>query len=329
LRTINTTQNIVVVSCPGARFVPTKNVNKRALATDDKILTKAHAQQLTKCINKHFILQGQQELMKSANLLFGNLDTSYIWEFCGHKFEKASCQRFRINDTEANAVNYVGSLETTVVEMCALVDFLLDVVSIETYVETASEHLPNLFKSVINVLALKAGDLTAFEIKQALELAKKLLSKVQPAWNAWDVEDNPVSSTRSGLTQMEIGREATESISPPGSEDMDEVGVDLVRSFEKVPRAHELLMKDCVEAYQDFFVTFLATKAFTKNFDPHECLAKVVKRPHDTLEERSRYLERLLQGKFDYFFREIEEMSFVVLLWYIRFIKLNYNNIII
>ena len=47
---------------------------------------------------------------------------------------------------------FIGSEGTTVIEMCALVDFLLDIVSIETYVETASEHLPNLFKSIINVL---------------------------------------------------------------------------------------------------------------------------------------------------------------------------------
>ena len=73
----------------------------------------------------------------------------------------------------------MASQETTVIEMCALVDFLLDVVSIETYVETASEHLPNLFKSIVNVLTSKVRDLTAFEITQALKLAKKLLSKVQ------------------------------------------------------------------------------------------------------------------------------------------------------
>ena len=68
-----------------------------------------------------------QELVKSANLLLGTLESAFIWEFCGGAFEKASCQRFRISDTEANAVNFVGSQDTTVIEMCALVDFLLDI----------------------------------------------------------------------------------------------------------------------------------------------------------------------------------------------------------
>ena len=222
-------------------------------------------------------------------------------QFCGKTFEKASCQRFRINDNEINAVNDVASQETTVIEMCALVDFLLDVVSIETYVETASEHLPNLFKSIVNVLTSKVRDLTAFEITQALKLAKKLLSKVQPAWNAWDVE----------AASNEVGKEATESLSPP-SDVADnttataELGVDVLvvaKSFEKQennvmpPRDfHEILMRDCIDAYQDFYVTFLKTKAFHE-FDMKECLGKLIKRPQDTLEERTKYLEHLLKGQ--------------------------------
>ena len=185
----------------------------------------------------------------------------------------------------------MASQDTTVIEMCALVDFLLDVVSIETYVETASEHLPNLFKSVVNVLTSKVQDLTAFEITQALKLAKKLLSKVQPAWNAWDVE-----------ASNEVGKEATESLSPPSDDNnAAELGVDVLvaKSFEKqvVPRdSHEILMRDCIEAYQDFYVTFLKTKAFHE-FDMKECLGKLIKRPQDTLEERTKYLEHLLKGQ--------------------------------
>ena len=68
----------------------------------------------------------------------------------------------------------------------------------------------------------------------------------------------------------------------------------------QVPRGHEVLMKECIEIYQEFFVTFLSAKAFTgKNdteFDPNGWLSKMVKRPNDTLEERTKYLEQLLQG---------------------------------
>ena len=153
-----------------------------------------------------------QELIKSANLLFGTLESAFIWEFCGGAFDKASCQRFRISDTEVDAVNFVGSQDTTVIEMCALVDFLLDIVSIETYVETASEHLPNLFKSIVSVLNDKVQDLTTLEVTKALQLAKKLLSKVQPAWNAWDMDPTAVATSTEKSRETEMGREATESL---------------------------------------------------------------------------------------------------------------------
>ena len=84
-------------------------------------------------------------------------------------------------------------------------------------------------------------------------------------------------------------------MSPPSDDNLEEFGVDVAKSFEKVPRAHEVLMKDCIESYQEFFVTFLSVKAFFEDFDPNLWLSKMVKRPHDTLEERTKYLEQLLQ----------------------------------
>ena len=235
----------------------------------------------------------KQELVKSANLLFGTLESHYIWDFCGTQFSKASCQRFRISDTEIEAVNYVGSQDTTVIEMCALVDFLLDIISIETYVETTSEHLPNMFKTMIGVLNDKIQDLTTFEVTRTLQLAKKILTKVQPAWNAWDVEDPHNDKS------TEVGKEATESLSPPSdSDNIEELGLDVtIAGLDKEPRrAHEILMKDCIEVYQQFFVTFSSVKAFPRDFDPDVLLAKMVKRPQDNLEERTQYLEQLLQG---------------------------------
>ena len=93
--------------------------------------------------------------------------------------------------TEVDAVNFVGSQDTTVIEMCALVDFLLDIVSIETYVETASEHLPNLFKSIVSVLNDKVQDLTTLEVTKALQLAKKLLRYTYSLISVrlWNFED--------------------------------------------------------------------------------------------------------------------------------------------
>ncbi len=85
-------------------------------------------------------------------------------------------------------MNAIGTEETTVIEMCAIVEFLLSIVSIETYVETYSEHLPHLFQKIVAVLASRAAALSAAEITRSLNLARLILSKVQPAWNAWDAQ---------------------------------------------------------------------------------------------------------------------------------------------
>ena len=73
--------------------------------------------------------KGRQELIKTANLMFSIFEPNFIWDFCGSQFEKASCQTYRISDNHEVAVNNVGSVETTVVEMCALTDFLLEIIS--------------------------------------------------------------------------------------------------------------------------------------------------------------------------------------------------------
>ena len=53
----------------------------------------------------------------------------------------------------------------------------------------------------------------------------------------------------------------------------------------------------------DFYILLLAAKAFSGNgsgFDPNGWLSKMVKRPNDTMEERTKYLEQLLKGSSDH-----------------------------
>ncbi len=133
--------------------------------------------------------KARQELIKSANLLFASFESSYIWDFCGQQFELACRAEERMNDTHED-VNRVGYDQgATVVEMCAIVDFLLDIVSIETYVETYSEHLPGLFKTVARAVAARCDALSPREVSKSLQLCKRVLSKVQPAWTIWEMQE--------------------------------------------------------------------------------------------------------------------------------------------
>ncbi len=283
------------------------------------------------------IRRAKQELIKNANLLFGTLESGYVWEFCGAQFERASEADERLNDTHEE-VNGVGFADTTVIEMAALVEFLLDVVSIETYVETHSRHLPGLFHTVANVVAAKCDRLTPREIENSVKLCKRILTKVQPPWNAWDAQQHQEDAETvnastgtpeedqaakmwsdvgkdlsdeedmpSGLMEKsaaEVGKEATESLtnSPElQGEKKSQHAKPLLFSPPSVQlhQQHEQLMLDCCTAFQRLFVEILCVKVFPKEFNVTEYVSKMVRRPQDTLEDRTRYLERLLENKIE------------------------------
>ena len=85
----------------------------------------------------------RQELIRTANLLFVQLDSGYMWSFCARSFLAACQDERRVSRDE---VLPVGTQTTNILEMCKLVPFLLEVISVETYVENSLEHLPRLFQ---------------------------------------------------------------------------------------------------------------------------------------------------------------------------------------
>ncbi len=273
--------------------------------------------------------KGKQELAKSSNLLFASFESSYIWDFCGKRFETACMAEERMNDTHDD-VNRVGYDQgATVVEMCAIVDFLLDIVSIETYVETYSEQLPALFKTISRAVSMRCVQLTAKEIGKAMLLCKRVLSKVQPAWTAWEVQggekiideddsDTEVEASkteeekaskmwsqvgkkgRSPDSSPEMGREATESMpSSPQPNESESANVGSPGT-KLVHQKHERLMQECVRAFQELFVRVVSEKLLDPNkFSMEDHLSLMVQRPRNTLEERTRQLESLLEERSD------------------------------
>ena len=253
------------------------------------------------------------ELIKTANLMFSIFEPSFIWEFCGSQFHKTSCQTYRISDSHDVAVNNVGSLETTVVEMCAITDFLLDIVSLETYPETCSKHLPNLFKTVITVIKAKCNQLIPEEITKALELAYKILSKVQPTWNAWNADE--VKESKHSSKGKSTDNRISVSLSSINSEDQDKSILreeqthealetsNVIDTPEKysfsnsacdIHRQHEELMEECISSFKEFYVHFLKAKIFDSQFDSDTYMKKMMRQPYDSIEARTQHLESLL-----------------------------------
>lgn len=124
------------------------------------------------------------ELLKTANLLFGTLEPYYIWEYVGGLFTRA-CARACSGDSAAAAegdkvVKGVGEGSPSVLEICQLIEFLLEVVTIETYVEIQTEHLPELLRNLVTSLSTHCNILSARELTFSLRLCLRILTKVQP-----------------------------------------------------------------------------------------------------------------------------------------------------
>lgn len=122
------------------------------------------------------------ELLKTANLLFSTLEPHYIWEYVGNLYRRACSASVKRNEPEkmGKTVTDVSDGDPTVLEICEIIGFLLDIVSIESYVETQTEHLPELLRHLGSSLTEHCTTLTAKELTATLRLCSHILTKVQP-----------------------------------------------------------------------------------------------------------------------------------------------------
>ena len=183
----------------------------------------------------------KQELIKTANLLFAQLETRYVWRLCEKVFSEAA-QSSQSHDEREETVGGVGSGPPSLTQTCHIIDFLLNTVSIETYIETSSEHLPCLFQAMVTSITCNLESLRPSVLACSLATLRKVLARVQPAWNVWDVTD--------------VAREATESnpgspvYQPPREADTSQ---NVGESEEMESQSHDSLVSGCKEQYLTMF----------------------------------------------------------------------------
>uniref|UniRef100_A0A674E381 DOP1 leucine zipper like protein A n=1 Tax=Salmo trutta TaxID=8032 RepID=A0A674E381_SALTR len=149
------------------------------------------------------------ELIKTANLLFNSFEPYYMWDYIARWLEDC-CRSFDVNGSlcpscrkAKNGPGNAGSTESSglsLVEFCQLVDFLLDIVSLETYIEIQTEHLPQLLLRMVSALTSHLPALGLGELTHCLRLCSKILSKVQPPLvSPLSLPTGPLASTVSPL----------------------------------------------------------------------------------------------------------------------------------
>lgn len=131
-------------------------------------------------LNKQFVSKNCQELIKNANLLFNTLQSYYIWSYIEKLYDESVKGIKNLKYRDRVQVNEIGSGMPHILEICILTDFLLDIIPIESYAESTSNILPNLFQKIICSLKSNITDLNKYEITQSLQLCTKILTKFQP-----------------------------------------------------------------------------------------------------------------------------------------------------
>uniref|UniRef100_A0ABM0MUJ4 Protein dopey-1-like n=1 Tax=Saccoglossus kowalevskii TaxID=10224 RepID=A0ABM0MUJ4_SACKO len=168
------------------------------------------------------------ELIKTANLLFSSFEPFYIWDYIARLFE-ACCRLKRVMSDEDS----IAQDKVTVRELCKLVDFLLDMLSLETYMETQTEHLPELLCQITISLTNHASIVSVDDINDGLKLCNKILTKVLPSMATTPVDGTVTQSgehddhvVEASISDQEEGKatdKATEEqkkeIQPVDSED--------------------------------------------------------------------------------------------------------------
>uniref|UniRef100_A0A2C9KBU5 Uncharacterized protein n=1 Tax=Biomphalaria glabrata TaxID=6526 RepID=A0A2C9KBU5_BIOGL len=120
------------------------------------------------------------ETLKTANLLFGSFEPYFLWDYIARMFSFA-CEQKQKEKLDSEKQNESSADVVSIEEMCSLVGFLLDVISLDVYPETTTEHLPDLLRQIISVLTASCDHLTDIEVTTTLKLCSKLLSHVQPS----------------------------------------------------------------------------------------------------------------------------------------------------
>ncbi|XP_013774408.1 protein dopey-1-like isoform X2 [Limulus polyphemus] len=287
-------------------------------------------------INKDQITsKNHKELVKTANLLFSTLEPCYLWHYLARCFQE-SCHRNKCADSgsycpkrNSTAVEHVGAGPPNIQEVGCLIDFLLDVVSLETYLETPTEHLPDLLNQLGSALAEHCEALSPMEICDSLNVCSHILSKAQPLFINVPTEtfhDFHVAKETSECDKLSsssvenIDNEKDTSLVPEeqsnlGSKSWEEKPAELTLGIQEssLPNKHKLdnqislkakisatklqhksPVTQCIKKFQEFFIKFVKNRILKDSEEAVACFLKLWLSRKTSEKTRNEKLDQLL-----------------------------------
>lgn len=100
------------------------NISSGSPYNKEQSHSKRHNDHTAKADTKSF-----GEIIKTANLLFGTFEPYFIWDYIGRVYEE-SCSHFCSSSKAEHKNSVTESDPPTLSELCQLVDYLLDIVSL-------------------------------------------------------------------------------------------------------------------------------------------------------------------------------------------------------
>lgn len=133
------------------------------------------------------LVEDCSEVKKSMNSLFGNFDPSYIWNFLTNQFESACINANDLDrnknlpvDLSSQKACDVDSGDPSVIEVCFLTEFLLDILSLELFNETTRVFLPKVLFAITKIITSYANVLSEDEVTASILLCTKIIKHIQP-----------------------------------------------------------------------------------------------------------------------------------------------------
>lgn len=121
--------------------------------------------------------RAQSEFAKLVNLFVNTFEADYIWNFMGDFFVQ-SC--LKSTDYDHSKPETETDSDFTIVEMCNVIQSMLDIISIETLVEIQTLHLPKLLDRSFLQLAASCDVITEDDIAACLNISMVILKHIQP-----------------------------------------------------------------------------------------------------------------------------------------------------
>ncbi|XP_054164258.1 protein dopey-1-like isoform X2 [Oppia nitens] len=211
------------------------------------------------------------DLIRTSNLLFTNIGINYLWHHISQLFSH-SCEHYIHFDSHNNNryVKNVGFESITIVEMCTLVNFVLDNVSVEATnfnENTSQSYLTQFLLHVLNCLITHSSILHSIDFEHSIKLCSNIINKIKPTITQ-TLENRRKSDTKDLKAGGKILQKVESVIREEGEDN----------ESHPLPEGlidDELFQKCLISTLQTFFVEFVENRLVKDKTGLNECFASL------------------------------------------------------